>query len=245
MPPGDVDLEAIKKRLNQEMQQADEEQRRQITTPEESREPNPWLRRVGWVEHSEAFDREELRALVAPVKDNEPELEVLCKAFNWLIQDAQYHCVRQVVGLEALFEANRKEVDKEVQMPFDSWMDITTIMRYTEVCRQFMCYIFRSKGIEPEKRPGFELTERQQMAIDDVWTNVEEFVWWKEEQGDLRSREEEEDGESDEEIEWMGRIQRQILRLWIALLNQPLQDDEYKSVLISGLAILGMREDDG
>jgi RecQ family ATP-dependent DNA helicase len=29
------------------------------------------------------------------------------------------------------------------------------------------------------------------------------------------------------------------------LLNQPLQDDEYKSVLISGLAILGMREDDG
>src|SRR6266536_3642655 len=43
----------------------------------------------------------------------------------------------------------------------------------------------------------------------------------------------------------MGRIQRQILRLWIALLNQPLQDDEYKSVLISGLAILGMREDDG
>jgi hypothetical protein len=151
-----------------------------------------------------------------------------------------------VVGLEALFEANRKEVDKEVQMPFDSWMDITTIMRYTEVCRQFMCYIFRSKGIEPEKRPGFELTERQQMAIDDVWTNVEEFVWWKEEQGgDSGSGAEEEEGESDEEIEWMGRIQRQILRLWITLLNQPLQDDEYKSVLISGLAILGMREDDG
>jgi RecQ family ATP-dependent DNA helicase len=245
MPSGDVDLEAIKHKLSQAMQQANEEQRRQITEPEESREPNPWLRRVGWVEHSEAFDREELRALVAPVKDNEPELEVLCKAFNWLIQDAQYHCVRQVVGLEALFEANRKEVDKEVQMPFNSWMDITTIMRYTEVYRQLMCYIFRSKGIKPEKRPGFELTERQQMAIDDVWTNVEEFVWWKEEQGGLGSGPEEEEGESDEEIEWMGRIQRQILRLWIALLNQPLQDDEYKSVLISGLAILGMREDDG
>ena len=104
-------------------------------------------------------------------------------------------------------------------------------------------YIFRSKDIEPEKRPGYELTERQQMAIQDVWTNIEEFVWWKEEQGDLESGEEE--GESDKEIKWMGRIQRQVLRLWIALLNQPLQDDEYKSVLISGLAILGMREDDG
>jgi hypothetical protein len=47
IPSGNVDLEAIKKRLNQEIQQADEEQCRQITTPEESREPNPWLRRVG------------------------------------------------------------------------------------------------------------------------------------------------------------------------------------------------------
>ncbi|PVH71468.1 hypothetical protein DL98DRAFT_615427, partial [Cadophora sp. DSE1049] len=150
MPSGDVDLEAIKKRLNQEMQQADEEQRRRITEPEAAREPNPWLRRVGWVEHSEGFDRTELRVLVAPVKDDEPELDV--------------------VGLEALFEANRKEVDKEVQMPFDSWMDITSVTRYTE---------------------------------------------------------------------------RRILRLWIALLNQPLQDDEYKSVLISGLAILGMQEGEG
>ncbi|KAH7418916.1 hypothetical protein BKA64DRAFT_614191, partial [Cadophora sp. MPI-SDFR-AT-0126] len=43
----------------------------------------------------------------------------------------------------------------------------------------------------------------------------------------------------------MGRIQRKILRLWIALFNQPLQDDEYKSVVISGVAVLGMREDDG
>jgi hypothetical protein len=59
-------------------------------------------------------------------------------------------------------------VDKEVQMPFNSWMDITTVMPYTEVCKQLMRYVFRSKGIKPEKRPGFELTERQQMAIDDV-----------------------------------------------------------------------------
>lgn len=39
------------------------------------------------------------------------------------------------------------------------------------------------------------------MCIEDVWTNVEEFVWWKEEQGDLGSGEEEAEGESDEEIE--------------------------------------------
>lgn len=38
--------------------------------------------------------------------------------------------------------------------------------------------------------------------------------------GDSGRREDEE--ESDEEIEWMGRIQQQIFRLWIVLLNQPL-----------------------
>jgi hypothetical protein len=43
----DVNLEAIKAELNQAIQQANEEQRRQITELEEAREPNPWLRRVG------------------------------------------------------------------------------------------------------------------------------------------------------------------------------------------------------
>lgn len=56
MPSGDVDLEAIKNELNYAIQQANKEQRRQITEPEEAREPNPWLRRVGWVKHSEGFN---------------------------------------------------------------------------------------------------------------------------------------------------------------------------------------------
>jgi len=50
-----------------------------------------------------------------------------------MIQDAQYHAVREVVGQQAMFEANKKEVNKETTMPFDSWMDITTVQRYTEV----------------------------------------------------------------------------------------------------------------
>jgi hypothetical protein len=127
-----------------------------------------------------------------------------------------------VVGLKTLFKTNQKEVDKDIRMPFDSWMDITTVKAYIKVYKQLLRYIFRSKDIEPEKRPGYELTERQQMAIDDVWTNIKEFVWWKEEQGGLGSGPKEEEGESDEEIKWMGRIQRQILQLWIILLNQPL-----------------------
>ncbi|KFZ17490.1 hypothetical protein V501_01694, partial [Pseudogymnoascus sp. VKM F-4519 (FW-2642)] len=54
-----------------------------------------------------------------------------------------------------------------------------------------------------------------------------------------------EEGESDEEIAFMRRIQREVLRFCIDLLNHPLQDNEYKSVIISGLAVLGIRDDDG
>jgi hypothetical protein len=168
MLPGDVDLDVAKTALKQVMQQADDEARRQITVPEEAREPNPWLQRVGWIEHLGALDPKGLQALVALVKDDEPELDVLCRAFDWLIQDAQYYCIRPVIKLKALFKANRKEVDKDIRMPFDSWMDITIVKAYTEVYKQLLRYIFRSKDIEPEKRPGYELTERQQIAIDDV-----------------------------------------------------------------------------
>jgi hypothetical protein len=55
--------------------------------------------------------------------------------------------------------------------------------------RQLLCYIFRSKDVEPGQRPAYELTEGQQMAIDDVW---------REEQGDT---EREREGFSDEEME--------------------------------------------
>ena len=46
--------------------------------------------------------------------------------------------------------------------------------------------------------------------------------------------------ESDEEIVFMDRIQREVLRFCIDLLNHPLKDNEYKSAIISGLVVLGI-----
>jgi hypothetical protein len=51
--------------------------------------------------------------------------------------------------------------------------------------------------------------------------------------------------ESDEEIEFIGRIQREMLQLCIELLGHPLQDNEYKSASISSLAVLGIRDNMG
>ncbi|KFZ18853.1 hypothetical protein V501_00981 [Pseudogymnoascus sp. VKM F-4519 (FW-2642)] len=88
--------------------QAEEKERREIKEANEHREPNPWLRRVGWAAHLAGLDRGEIREWVEMPDDDEPELQT-------------------VVGQAALFEVHRKEVTEEARMPFDSWMDITTL----------------------------------------------------------------------------------------------------------------------
>jgi hypothetical protein len=123
---------AARQEIEAAMRAAEEEERQKIKEFEESREPNPWLRRVGWAVHLAGLDRDVVREWVEPI-DDEPELEVLCKAFDWMIQDAQYTTVQEVVGQAALFEVNKKEADKETQMLYDSWMDITTVRSYTQV----------------------------------------------------------------------------------------------------------------
>ncbi|KFX85899.1 hypothetical protein O988_09860 [Pseudogymnoascus sp. VKM F-3808] len=53
-----------------------------------------------------------------------------------------------------------------------------------------------------------------------------------------------EEGELDKEIAFMRQIQREVLQFCINLLNHLLQDNKYKSVIISGLAVLGIYDDD-
>jgi hypothetical protein len=71
------------------------------------------LQQVGWAAHLAGLDRLEIRQWVEMPDDEEPELQILYKAFDWMIQDTQYTTVQEVVGQAALFEANRKEVNKE------------------------------------------------------------------------------------------------------------------------------------
>ncbi|OBT48637.1 hypothetical protein VE00_00837 [Pseudogymnoascus sp. WSF 3629] len=143
-------------------------------------------------------------------------------------------------------------------MPFDSWMDIITIERY----------------VKPEFRPPYVLTEAQQSAMQTVRDKIGAFQEWKEEQeknAEGEDRDEDEgfdDGEDNdgigevvegageevdegfkdemsEEIKWMRQIQREVLRFYITLLDHLLQDNEYQSAIISGLAVLMMKGDKG
>ena len=89
--------------------------------------------------------------------EEEPDLEILCKAFDWMIQDTQYTTVQEVVSQAALFEVNRKEVNVEPQKPFDSWISISAIQKYTHVWKELLCYVFRAEGEDIDKWPIYKL----------------------------------------------------------------------------------------
>jgi superfamily II DNA helicase RecQ len=243
-----------KKEIETAFRAAEEKERQEIKEFEETREPNPWLRRVGWAAHLAGLDRDSMRELVEEPDSEEPELQILCKAFDWMIQNAQYTTVQEVVGQSALFEVNKKEADKETQMPYDSWMDITTVRSYTRVWRQILCYIIRAEDTDPTERPIYQLTAWQENSIRVLRETIREFQVWKDSQASQSDQqsEEEREGEgqaeleeSDEEIERMKKVQRRVLRFCVDLLDHPLQDNEYESAIISGLAVLGIRDEKG
>ena len=109
-----------------------------------------------------SVDRKEAQELVEPVDEkDEPYLAILYIAFEWLIQDTQYHTVQEVVGLHTLFEANKKEVDKETNILFDSWIDLTTIEWYIKVWKQLLLFVFCTEEDDVDKRPLYVLTIEQ------------------------------------------------------------------------------------
>lgn len=118
----------------------------------------------------------------------------------------------------------------EPTKPFDGEMEPETVKKYQEVWRQLLCYMYRTSDWDDQDRPPYELTVDQGNAFD---------TWVKELEQAIES--------TDEEVieAWQRRVDRKGLELCIALLNHPLLRNEYESVVLSGLAVMGMRADDG
>ena len=203
----------------------------------ESMEPNPWLRHTGWVQHLGHLDPVELQTLVRAVKEEEePELYIVHEAFHSMIRAAQSIAVKDVVGKPALVEASRKEQGKKAKKPFNSRMSQNTFQAYTGFWKQLLSYIIRCDDLEEEKRPSFKFTSKQRLVFDTLMNIVDQLIDYKKEN---RSEEDEEYEKARVEVE------RRLLQFCIALLDHNLIDNEYRSAIISGLAVLGLREDKG
>jgi len=161
-------LEHIEKKAKEKVKEADE-----------NAEPNPWLKRVGWVRHLKEKDPERLRAAIEPPNaSEEPELQVIIKSFGRIVSTAQSIAVPEVVGINALFEVNRKIATQKPAMPFSSYMGEDTLKKYRGFWEQLLCYMYQMQEDEQfeEARPGYQLTQAQQDAFNALVVAVDEMT---------------------------------------------------------------------
>ena len=77
-----------------------------------------------------------------------------------------------------MFAANKKEVDKEPNILFQNWIDITTVYLYIDIWEQLLFYIYRIEEIkeEQEKREqrGKEGSLEGEKEGEEEGSNIEE-----------------------------------------------------------------------
>jgi len=166
-------LEHIEKKAKEKVEEADE-----------NAEPNPWLKRVGWVRHLKGKNPDRLRAAIEPPDPNEePELQAIIESFSRVVSTAQRIAIPETVGISALFEVNRKIATQKPAMPFSSLMGEDTLKKYRGFWEQLLCYTYRMQEDEQfeEVRPSYQLTRPQQnawnalvRAADDITDQMEE-----------------------------------------------------------------------
>jgi len=131
------------------------------------------------VRHLKEKDPERLRAAIEPPNaSEEPELQVIIKSFGRIVSTAQSIAVPEVVGINVLFEVNRKIATQKPAMPFSSYMGEDTLKKYRGFWEQLLCYMYQMQEDEQfeEARPGYQLTQAQQDAFNALVVAVDEMT---------------------------------------------------------------------
>ena len=140
-------MEHIEKKVAESIQEADE-----------NIEPNPWLKRVGWIRHLKDKNPKRLRAAIEPPDaSKEPKLQAIIESFGQVVNTAQRIAVPEVVGINALFEVNRKIMTTKPAMPFSSFIGEDTLKKYRGFWEQLLCYMYRMQEDEQFEadKPGY------------------------------------------------------------------------------------------
>jgi hypothetical protein len=131
---------------------------------------------------------------------------------------------------------NRKETggDHPSTKAFDGSRKPSSIKQYTEVWLKLLRYIWRTAT--KENRPKYKLTKHQRYCLSNLHTAAADEDPDEGENGRGWRKSRRERGE---------RVEDACLEFWIAMFDQDLQDDEYESGIISGLALVGMTQGGG
>jgi superfamily II DNA helicase RecQ len=219
-----------------ERRQQKEQEKRTVKVAKSRVDFNSWLAHTKWAEHLEGFEVELLQNSVQPmpsdedeVSDNEVALQRVCKQIGRVIRLAFDKCQSNDVGRSALHIINRRENGAQSnEKPFYNEHKANTLQKYCIVICKLVRYLWRSQGWA--KRPAYIFTAEQELALEELRNAGLEFP---------------KHGKRQERREGKERIRDSIVGFWISLIRHQLDDSEWDSGLISGLAVLGLNTDTG
>ncbi|KAF9766798.1 hypothetical protein IL306_000732 [Fusarium sp. DS 682] len=144
-------MERAMRAMEQKQQQFEREDKECIKAADARIDANPWLERVGWAEHLQGLDPEAIRQLTDPVGEQEHVLQLIHDSIMRVMSQARAIATPRIVGSQALFEVQRKEVDKKPRRPFDNRVEEDTWVRYTAVWTKLICYIYRAERMDDDE----------------------------------------------------------------------------------------------
>lgn len=214
---------------------------------DETVEPNPWQRRVGialYLRQIEHLSLSQMRQLAyEPLAEASPEgappgaevyIAEIHRAFRRLIWRARANAILEKVGIFALFEVERRVSGEESNRPFNANIRRDTIRRYRYFWNGIWTYIFRVWQLPPQQRPPFTLTNGQKRLLAEV-ARVAEGIALSKRGGSA--------GAGLSPKAQREKLEDAVLDLVIELLDQDLKDNQYRSILVSALAVLSVEED--
>ena len=162
-------------------------------------------------------------------------LDDACRGTQGLIQAAFGRCKTEVVSKAALQSVNRRETGAESnERPLYTGQQVKTIRKCSDSWVHILRFLWRTAM--RSERPKYEMTERQSWCL----TKLREVT--APDRGPsnaiVRSRAERRSGRRQV-------IEDACLVLWIPMFDHELKDSEFKSGIISGLAMLGIDTQNG
>lgn len=198
-----------------------------VKVADDKTEPSGWLDRTGWAQHLDGSDKPRLRETMRPIQPEESVLQAMWDSLSRVIDQARWTATSTKVGAPALFEVQRKQVHIKPSRPFDNRMEDDSWARYKDAWRKLLCVLHRTQVDEPEFMPPYRLTKRQCSAYDAFADAAEE-------------RPQAADPEASDE-----RMDRLALEMVMSWLDHQFKESHYDNTMISGLAVMGMRDDGG
>ncbi|KAH5737485.1 hypothetical protein HBI18_067960 [Parastagonospora nodorum] len=252
-PEADIRL-AVRAALSQAVTDARARQRAQnaaIEADTDRYEFQAWLNRAGWARHLQGLQRDWLLEMIQKPTPKERALSIVCWAAKMVLWHAQQASTSSVVGMPAMMYINRREFgNTSHEKPFNASQTGSTMLKYSDVWVQIIAYIWRTHALpvvrprrseddddDDGRRPPYRMTAQQKRCLERLQElggedQVEED--WFDDGASDNSDHERLDEQQEEEL------QRCMHEFMMSLLDQELGDDEYSSVLISAMAVLGI-----